>query len=157
MPAIEVLPNMWLGDIRSALDLEFLTSHRITTIINCTVKYPFPVLSSGSGSSTELQCYRVAVRDRGIEEDFEMMYKYLLQVVPLIQSLLLDNQRVLIHCYAGCHRSVCLVLGYLMHYGEFTLQESINVLQSKWDRVGLNFLQSLVRYSLQLSKNHLIG
>jgi protein-tyrosine phosphatase len=73
-------------------------------------------------------------------------------MVPFIHKLLLSGERVLIHCYAGCHRSVCLVLGYIMCYTQFSLQESIDVLQNKWNRVGLNFLQSLVNYSLLIKR-----
>jgi protein-tyrosine phosphatase len=138
MIATEIIPNLWIGDIRSALDPEFLKKFQITVIINCTTKYPFP-----SHNSTQI---RVPVRDRGTDEDTERMYDYLCTVVPTIYDLLSKGERILIHCYAGCHRSVCLVLGFLIRYAGMTLQQAIDTLQSKWSRVGLHFSRSLCRY-----------
>jgi dual specificity phosphatase 12 len=138
MVATEIIPNMWLGDIRSALDTDFLKDNNITTIINCTVKYPFPDIAVNK--------IRVAVRDRGKQEDYDTMYAYLEHVVPLIYQLMDEGHRVLIHCYAGCHRSVCLVLGFLVKYSKLTLHESIDTLQSKWPRMGLNFSSSISKY-----------
>lgn len=147
MVAVEVLPNLWLGDIRSALDAEFITHNRITTVINCTVKYPF------TDTVQQLKKIRVSVRDRGNQEDSDVMYEYLKQMVPVIHTLLVNGHRILVHCYAGCHRSVCLVIGYLMCYGKMSMQESIDTLQSKWPRLGLNFLTSLARYSVDLRQS----
>ena len=87
MSAVEVLPNLWLGDIRSALDVSFLSSHKIMVVINCTVRYPF--------SNYPMKRYRVAVRDRGIELDFNRMYTYLERIVPFIHKSLLAGERVL--------------------------------------------------------------
>jgi protein-tyrosine phosphatase len=140
MGATEIIPNLWLGDIRSALNNDFLTNNHIDVIINCTVKYPFTDLP--------VTKIRVSVRDRGIQEDFDDMYLYLEKVVPLIFKLLNEDRRVLIHCYAGRHRSACLVLGFLIKYGHLTLQESIDTVRSKWPRIGLNFASSISRYSI---------
>lgn len=144
MIATEIIPNLWIGDIRSALDIEYLTRYRITVIINCTTKYPFP-----NHNSVQI---RVAVRDRGIQQDIDIMYKYLCNVVPVIYKLLRSGERILIHCYAGCHRSVALVLGFLICYARMTLQQAIDTLQSKWPRVGLRFSRSLCRYELHLRR-----
>ena len=140
MFATEIIPNLWIGDIRSALDLDFLKSRRISVIINCTTKYPF-----SNYNSTQI---RVAVRDRGKPEDIDNMHKYLCDVVPVIYDLLSKGERILIHCYAGCHRSVCLVLGFLIRYANMSLQQAIDTMQSKWTRVGLHFSQSLCRYAI---------
>lgn len=140
MIATEIIPNLWIGDIRSALDLDFLERSRISVIINCTTKYPFP-----EWNSTQI---RLSIRDRGIKEDIDCMYTYLVKTVPIIYKLLSKGERILIHCYAGCHRSVTLVLGFLIRYADMNVQEAIDTLQSKWGRVGLNFSQSLCRYYL---------
>lgn len=140
MFATEIIPNLWIGDIRSALDVSFLKRCKITVIINCTTKHPFP-----NHNSTQI---RVAIRDRGVQEDIDLMYKYLHSIVPTIYNLLSDGERVLIHCYAGCHRSVSLVLGFLIRYGNMSLQEAIDTLQSKWNRIGLHFSPSLCKYAL---------
>lgn len=141
MMSIEIIPNLWIGDIRSTMNLDFLKGARISVIINCTTKYPFPT------DHKAIQI-RVPVRDRGIDEDIDNMYYYLCTIVPTIYELLSKGERLLIHCYAGCHRSVCLVLGFLIRYADMTLQQAIETLQSKWTRVGLHFSRSLCRYAI---------
>jgi len=140
MIAIEVIPNLWIGDIRSALDRSFLRKYKITAIINCTTKYPFP--------DHESIKIRVPVRDRGLDEDIDMMYTCLLDIVPTMYDLLSKGERILVHCYAGCHRSVCLVLAFIIKYADMSLREAISLLRMKWPRVGLHFSRSLCRYEL---------
>ena len=144
--AAEIIPNLWIGDINSANDTKFLCENNVTVIINCTVKYgwcklPYPVTR-----------IRVPINDRGIQEDFDMMYTYMNKVIPVIYLYLSAGRTVLIHCYAGRHRSVCIVLGFIMKYAEMDLQEAIDALQNKWPRVGMNFLHSLSKYSVNLHK-----
>lgn len=150
MVATEIIPNLWLGDIRSALDNEFIVKNKINVIINCTTKYPFTKIKGHA-----FKKIRVAVRDRGIQEDIDDMHGYLIEVVPMIYSMLQNNECILIHCYAGCHRSVTLVLGFLLKYSNLTLQQSIDTLHSKWPRLGLNFLSSLIDYNGSISKQQL--
>lgn len=145
MIATEIIPNLWVGDIRSALDVDFLSSHRITTIINCTTKYPFPDYNSNQ--------IRVSVRDRGIPEDTDAMYEYLCKTVPIIYALLHKGERILVHCYAGRHRSVTLVTAFLMRYARMTMKEAIETMQSKWPRVGLHFAASLCKYQTHLTSS----
>ena len=64
MIAVEIIPNLWIGDIRSIQDPLFLSKTRFTVIINCTTKYNFPDIKTIN--------IRVPVRDRGINEDFEL-------------------------------------------------------------------------------------
>lgn len=148
MIATEIIPNLWVGDIRSALDINFLSSHQITTIINCTTKYPFPDYNSNQ--------IRVAVRDRGIPVDFDNMYEYLCKTVPIIYDLLSKGERVLVHCYAGRHRSVTLIVGFLMRYAQMTLKEAMETMQSKWSRIGLHFSSSLCKYQEYLTFSSLV-
>ena len=138
MVATEIIPNLWLGDIRSALDTEFLRRNRIGTIINCTTKHPF--------TKENVEKIRIELRDRGTEDDFNTMYICLVRFVPELYKMLRSRKRVYVHCYAGCQRSVTIIIGFLIKYTDMTLQEIIDTLQSKWDRVGLNFLSSITRY-----------
>jgi len=141
----EIIPNLWIGNIRHAQNLEFLAKHKITTIINCTTKYPFP-----SSHSLNIKKIRLPVRDRGVEQDFDVMLQCLHQIVPVIFQYLEQGERILIHCYAGCHRSVTVVLAFLVKYADMQLQEAIDTLQSKWPNVGLNFLKSLTDYCISI-------
>ena len=138
MFAVEIIPNLWIGDIRSIQNQSFLHKTKFTVIINCTTKYNFPDINAN--------LIRIPVRDRGIQEDIDNMYEHLIKKVPVIYELLKNGERILIHCYAGRHRSVALVSGFLMKYGNLSLQEVQDTLQSKWKRIGFNFKLSLEKY-----------
>lgn len=144
MFTVEIIPNLWIGDIRSVQDESFLHKTKFTVIVNCTTKYNFPDINA--------KLIRIPVRDRGIQIDIDNMYEYLIKVVPEIYKLLNNGERILIHCYAGRHRSVALVSGFLMKYGNLSLQEVQDTLQSKWRRIGFNFKSSLEKYEIYLKQ-----
>lgn len=136
--AIEILPNLWLGTVHIALDRRFIEQHKITCVVNCTVKYPFIDNSS-------IKKIRIPVRDTGKDPEFYKMYLALSVATDKIYDLL-RTERILIHCYAGKQRSVTLVLGFLMKYCKYTVREAIRALRRKWPYIGMNFSKSLVMY-----------
>lgn len=140
--AVEILPNMWLGNIYAALNVEFLKDNKISCIINCTDSCPF---------TEDITCkkIRIPIKDNGKEEEIHKMYTVLDKATTLVYDLL-HKHRILIHCYAGKQRSVAVVLAFLMKYANFTLQEAIDVLRKKKSRIGINFSQALVLYQLDL-------
>ena len=148
MFAVEIIPNLWIGDIRSIQNQSFLHKTKFTVIINCTTKYSFPDINANF--------IRIPVRDRGIQEDIDNMYEYLIKKVPEVHKLLNNGERILIHCYAGRHRSVALLSGFLMKYGNLSLQEVEYTLQSKWKRIGFNFKASLKRYEVYLKQQDVL-
>ena len=148
MPATEIIPNLWLSDIVSALDTEFITSHKISVIVNCTVKYRF---IDPTDIPYEVITIRAPVRDRGTQEDMDDMLRCMNDVIPAIYEHLQDRRCVLVHCYAGRHRSVCIVLGFIIRYAKIELDQAIRLLQSKWPYVGLNFLHSLSAYQASVA------
>ena len=139
--AVEILPNMWLGNIYSALSIDFVKDNKITCIINCTDLFPF--------ADYNIKKIRIPVKDNGTAVEIHKMYTVLDTAVSLIYDLL-HKYRILIHCYAGKQRSVAIVLGFLMKYANFTLQEAIDALRKKKPRIGINFSQALVLYQLDL-------
>jgi len=148
MPASEIIPNLWISDVVSALDADFIVSHKISVIVNCTVKYGFV---DATTIPYQLIPIRVPVRDRGTQEDMDTMLGYMNKVIPTIYSHLNDRRCVLVHCYAGQHRSVCIILGFIIRYAKIDLPVAIELLRSKWPYVGLNFLHSLSMYQASIS------
>ncbi len=139
--AVEILPNMWLGNISAALNIDFLKSNKITCIINCTDTCPFV--------EYDIKKIRIPIKDNGTEEEIFKMYTVLDKATTLIYELL-HKYPILIHCYAGRQRSVSVVLAFLMKYARFTLQEAIDALRKKKPKIGINFSHALVRYQLDL-------
>lgn len=142
--AVEILPNLWLGNLQSALSYEFIQGHCITCVINCTEDCPFIDLPG-------LKKIRVPLRDTGSTQAMKNMYLLLDRSATAIYRLL-PKFRILIHCYAGRQRSVSIILAFLMKYAGFSLQEALDTLRSKKPQIGINFSKALVQYQLDLYK-----
>ena len=144
--ATEILPGLWLGDIKAALDTGFLKEKNIECVINCTRQHPF-----SSDSSIKLK-YRIPVKDNLEITEMGKLYKSLDQISDKIKSsLILCN--VLVHCYAGKQRSAAVIIGYLMKYGLMDLDSAINAVKSKKPDIlqpSFNFEPALKLYERNL-------
>ena len=122
--ASEILPGLWLGDIKASLDTTFLNNKQIQCIINCTDRHPFtddPLIKIK---------YRLPVKDNNDINEIDKFYYLLDDVVSQIKKYI-RSYNILVHCYAGKQRSAAVIIAYLMKYGQMDLQSAINALKSK--------------------------
>ena len=145
MSVCEIIPNLWLGDIRSAKNKHFFDENGINVIINCSKDIPF---YSNYGEKI-----RIAVNDDLKRDEIDKMYQYLPKVTDLIQDKLEKNNKILVHCYAGKQRSASVIVGYLMKYGNLSMKNAILAVQSK--RLiaftpGINFDNALKQFENDL-------
>ena len=111
--ATEIIPNLWLGNYKAALDANFLSSKKINLIINCTKNLPF-YYQVESCTQLCIETYRIPVNDNHLEIDFITMEKYLKIVIPLLVKKYVDEKKnILIHCRAGKQRSAIVVAAFL--------------------------------------------
>ena len=95
---------------------------------------------------------RISVKDNGEKSEIYKMYSILDKGADVIYHML-PKYVILVHCHAGRQRSASIILAFLMKYCVFTLQESIDTLQSKRSNiVGINFSQALSQYQIDLWK-----
>lgn len=140
--ATEILPGLWLGNIESSVDIDFLQNENITCIINCTNTFPFPDIA--------VRKIRVPVLDNGAPSEIYKMYT-LLDRGAIVINALLPRCNILVHCQAGKQRSVAILLAYLMKYCRFTLPEAVAVLKSKRKLAdNINFSRALAQYQVDL-------
>jgi len=121
----EVLPGLWIGDKKVALDSKWLKQNKISIVINCTKSVPFP-----DPSANLSHVLRVAVEDNLESVEIEKMKKYLIPVSNKIYEWL-PTHNILVHCYAGRQRSSSIILAYLVRYGGLNLDEAILLLRTK--------------------------
>ncbi|PWN24259.1 hypothetical protein BCV69DRAFT_280149 [Microstroma glucosiphilum] len=135
----EVLPGLWVGDLACALSTEYLSLAGVTHIVTALKQRlpPPPLLPCGRRILAEHQRH-VSIDDEESEPilvQFPAVNDFLEEVlqerwVEGQQGAPLDEQRssdgkwghwettgegtVLVHCQAGCSRSVALVVAYIM-------------------------------------------
>ena len=148
MSVCQILPNIWLGDIRIIKNKVFFDEHNISVVINCTKDIPF--------YSNYTKNIRISVNDSLEDKDINLLFDYIPKAVECIHDNVLKSNNILIHCYAGKQRSASIVVAYLMKYGNMNLKDAILSVCSKRDVVftpGINFKKTLIKYQHLLSSN----
>lgn len=110
----EIIPGIWLGNHKAAIDIDFLKKNNINFILNCTPNMPLYNQIYTQSELDNIETYRIPVNDSLLERDFILMEKYFKIIIPLlVKKYTLQKQRILIHCHAGKQRSAIIVAGLL--------------------------------------------
>jgi protein-tyrosine phosphatase len=143
MSVCEIIPNLWLGNILIAKSNKFFIENDITVVVNCSKDIPF--------YHNHTKNYRIAVDDNLKKKEIDKFYEYLPKIIPIVHNHLLNNDRVLVHCYAGKQRSASIVCCYLLTYGDMDFFKSIESIKTK--RLvsftpEINFLKAMQKYKI---------
>ena len=144
--ASEIIPHLWLGNIKSSRNRDFLHDQRITCIVNCTKNYDF----DNDAMLPETQKIRVAISDTGTQEANQALLEVLDKVVTFIYKKLIKGDRVLVHCYAGKQRSPAIIVAFLIKYCDWTVTEALTAINGKmknhWPIQTDHYLVALEKY-----------
>lgn len=102
----EIVPGLWVSDLDTALNENFIEKNRIMTVINATEFAPFV-----TNHDPAMKQFRVPIADARDEND--ILYGYLPMAVAMIDSGLRRGENVLVHCHQGISRSCSIVAAYL--------------------------------------------
>ena len=141
MSVAEIIPNLWLGNIKIAKNKQFFDDNNISIVINCSRDIPF--------YSNYTNNIRISVNDNLKHNEIVRLYKYMDKSSNLIHKELLDNKSILVHCYAGVQRSASIIAAYLIKYGEMSLKTAILSIKSKRHNAftpSVNFLEALIQF-----------
>jgi len=119
----EIISNLFLGGYKALEDYK-----KFDLIINCTKDIEFP---NGDELNKLIKCVRLAVNDEPTESK---KLKDLLDsnnVLEMINTYLIENKRVLVHCKMGQQRSAIVIVCYLIKYFYIDAKEAINVVKAK--------------------------
>jgi len=144
--AVEILPGMWLGNSKSAVDQVFLNDKQIQCVINCTQNCPFT-----DDTIVELK-YRIPVKDNLVKSEISNLY----QCLDVITHKIWDNchkYNILVHCHQGRQRSPAVIVAYLMKYVNMDLNDATKAVKTKKINVFepyFNFEPALKQYENDL-------
>ena len=144
-----IIPGLWLGNIRSARNGDFLKENNITTVFNCTKDAPFHY-------SVKKQ-YRVPVDDNLEEEEIRNLELWSYEIVYKLTKEYKEGT-VLVHCHAGMQRSAAVVAMYLIAHG-MKSDDAINFIKSKRPIAfhhSINFLKSIKGFEYTFNKDKAI-
>ncbi|KAF8174097.1 hypothetical protein BJ912DRAFT_66559 [Pholiota molesta] len=129
----EVIPGLWIGDLRSALNAANLKAHGI-----------YSILSAMRGKITIHETFirhQIQIDDT---EDADILTHFL-PSIHFIQAELDKGRGVLVHCQAGVSRSSTIVAAYLMYSKKIDPQAALDLVKKSRPFVDPNvgFLQQL--------------
>jgi len=113
----EVIPNLWLGNIKSAYNKEFLNANKIKNIL--TVMDEF----DNKYKYDDITYIVFPIKDtdvctRNIISTFDVATFYILNSIK-------NNEAILIHCKRGHHRSAAIVAAFIIKYLKVDFQSTI--------------------------------
>jgi hypothetical protein len=114
----EIIPHLWLGDLNSAFDIQFLTKKQIQVVINCsdTTDYPTKPLISHR--------YNLSLKDTSTPT-------VIAYYCTLLHEALQNQCTCLIYCQTGNHRAPRLMLAYLVKYTHIEPEKVLSLLTTK--------------------------
>jgi dual specificity phosphatase 12 len=122
-PANEILPGLWLGNGKAALDRGFLVKNSITTVFNCTKDILF--------SDIIRRQYRVPVDDNLQTAEIRNLELWSFEIVAKLAKELNAGHKTLVHCAAGMQRSAAVMAMYLIATRQMTTDQAIAYIKEK--------------------------
>jgi len=147
-PANEILPGLWLGNGKAALDKPFLEKNSIVTVFNCTKDILF--------ADTIRRQYRVPVDDNLQTAEIRNMELWSFEIVGKLAKELNAGHKTLVHCAAGMQRSAAVTAMYLIATKKMTTDQAIAYIREKRPIAFMpmaNFEKAIRGFESTLAKN----
>jgi len=121
--ANEIIPNLWLGNVKASMDEEFIKKNRINVVFNCTKNLAFsPIIPIK---------YRIPVDDNLEEDEIRNMELWSNEIVFNIISEYKKGNCILVHCMAGMQRSAAAVAMMLIAFLQIHTIDAIKMIKER--------------------------
>lgn len=112
-----IIPRLWIGDVKSSEDKNFIKENGIEVVVNCTKNLPhcFEAFSTKEIPNEIvdkyfIKYYRVSCDDNGRESEVENFYNDTKKIINDVLQDYNSGKNILIHCVAGQQRSCSFAL-----------------------------------------------
>ena len=146
-PATQVLPHLYLGNMRDASNMAILAKLNIRFILNVTAKPRMDSLPPG------FQYKHLEAADNG----FQNLRQFFEEAFSFIDEAKKANTGVLVHCQAGISRSPTIAVAYLMKQYLMGMADAYKFVKTRRSIISpnLNFMGQLWEFEqvLRSSEN----
>lgn len=147
-----IIPGIWLGNAKAALDGNFLKNNNIQVVFNATKDLPFH-------PSIKRQ-YRVPVDDNLQREEIRNMELWSYEIVVKMLREYKAGRNILVHCHAGMQRSPAIVAMFLIAIMGMTMEQAMAYIKERRPIAfypSANFGQAVSGFESALHRNILEG
>lgn len=133
----QILPCLYIGAKKDALNIEKLKSLGIKSVVNVTKDCP-------NAFEDQINYLQIPVDDQW-SQDLMCHFDKACEFIDRYRKL---NQPVLVHCLAGISRSPSITIAYVMRDQKLSLNDALNFVKSKRPAIAphLDFLGELISY-----------
>jgi protein-tyrosine phosphatase len=121
-----IIPNLYLGNVKCAHNLNFLLDHNIQGIVNCTEHESFHEYFNDEHKRK----MRLSINDSRSDENIIKFKSEILETINFIDNCLDENKPVFVHCYWGLMRSATVVAGYLIKKYNLKADDAIFIVKT---------------------------
>jgi len=121
--AHEIIPGLWLGNGKAALDQKWLKEKNITVVFNATKDIAF--------SPTIKKQYRIPVDDNLEEEEIRNLELWSSEIAFKILGEYKTGKAILVHCMAGMQRSAASMAMMMIVHLNLHAQDVMQIIREK--------------------------
>ena len=150
--ANQILPTLWLGNLRAAQDETFLRNAGIQVVFNCTKDAPF--------HSSIRRRYRIPVDDNLEPDEIRNLELWGYEIVYKMLQEFKQGRTLYVHCHAGMQRSPAVVAMFLMVLYRMNTDKAKAYIKQRRPIVffpSANFEKAMRGFERSLSQNRIEG
>jgi len=126
---MEIIPNVWLGNLKNALNTNFKETFNITKIIKPDKDLFF------LGKSEN---YNFDVKNRIQKYEIDKLIEYVLEVTEFMNVNLINNNGILV-VGENSEKSAVIILSYIIRYSKIPQDQAKKILSSKYNILINNY------------------
>lgn len=135
---VEIIKNLYIGNINIVDNESFIKSHKIKNILNLSNKIIniYPHIVYIHHKNTQLINYN---------------YKYYDKYIKIIDDSLNHNKAILVVCETGMNHSAIILIAYFIKINNLSVHEAYNFINSKHTiNINFEYLDHLNKYASSL-------
>lgn len=151
-----IIPGLWLGSIRTVRTLMHYRDLRATGLTHVLTVMSYDEIADRNIEVPDGLSWTIIP----IEDDRETnIYPYFMDAIKLIEDVLNNGGRILVHCMGGISRSPSIVIAYIMWRLKLRLTAAIEYVKDRRDCINPNwtFYGDLVRFEEGLFRQMEMG
>lgn len=151
-----IIPGLWLGSIRTVRALNHYRDLRSTGLTHVLTVMSYDEIADRDVEVPDCLSWTIIPIEDTRESN---LYPYFKDAITLIEDVLTNGGRILVHCMGGISRSPTVVVAYIMWRLKLRLTAAIEYVRDRRDCINPNwaFYGNLVKFEEELFKQMEMG